>query len=71
MELKASNDGKCKFSNEFSGLFKDVEGFEDSAVTTSGTVSAADGMKLDVGFIHNGKDHKFDIKASASKDPTV
>jgi len=65
MELKSTNDGKHKFSNEFTGLFKDIEGFEDSAVTTSGTVSSADGMKLDVGFMHNGKDHKFNIKASA------
>ena len=89
MELKSTNDGKHKFSNEFTGLFKvsdckfainlflfifllqDIEGFEDSAVTTSGTVSSADGMKLDVGFMHNGKDHKFNIKASAEQSPTV
>jgi len=35
-----------------------------------GTVSAADGMKMDVGFDHNGKDHKFKIKVSAEKAPT-
>jgi len=40
MEIKATNDGKIKFTNEFSGVFKDVDGFENSAVTMEGTASA-------------------------------
>jgi len=50
LEIKATNDGKVKFSNEFTGLFKDIEGMEDSAVTNDGVVSSAGGLKMDLGF---------------------
>lgn len=70
MELKASNDGKIKFTNEFTGLMKDIEGFEDSVIFQDGEVSAAKGANWDAGFTHNGKDHKFTIQAKVQKDPT-
>jgi hypothetical protein len=62
LEVKATNDGKVKFSNELTGLFKDIEGMEDSAVTNDGVVSSAGGMKMDLGFKHSGKDHKFHLR---------
>jgi len=63
MEIKATQDGKFKFTNEFAGVFKDVEGFEDSAAIFEGTASKAGGLDWDAGFRHSGKDHIFKISA--------
>jgi len=49
---------------------KDIEGFENSALTADGEVSAAKGAKWNAGFEHNGKDHKFTINGTVQKDPT-
>jgi len=68
-ELKATNDGKLAFTNEFTGLFKDVEGFENSAITNEGTISSKDGLKMDAGFRHCGKDHHFHMKSTLNKSP--
>lgn len=69
LECKATNDGKIAFKNEFNGLFKDVEGFENAAVHLDGTLKkgAAD---WGVGFSHEGKNHKFWMLADARKDPS-
>lgn len=71
MELKATNDGKLAFDNQLTGLFKDVEGFENSIVHGTGKISAKGGFDWAAGFSHLGKNHKFQILADVKKDTNI
>lgn len=68
-EFKATNNGNIAFNSDFTGLFKDVEGLEKSAVTFEGNLSAAKGLDWEAGFKHDGKDHFFHAKSQIKSSP--